>query len=90
MENLTSTCPNCQKKFIKRYKQQKYCSVKCKKHFLRKHMKEHPASGELIKSFICKKCGKTVYIYDTKDRRTKFCDTLCERRYFRHPHKKEE
>lgn len=37
-------------------------------------------------TFTCKHCGKTVITEEgVFDKRTKFCDSSCERKYWRHP-----
>ena len=37
-------------------------------------------------TFVCKYCGKTVTTEEgILDRRTKFCNSTCERKYRRHP-----
>lgn len=37
-------------------------------------------------TFICKKCGKKVTTEEgVYDRRTKFCSSACERKFWRHP-----
>jgi len=86
-ENAIAICPYCGKKFKKSYTYQKYCCIKCRRLFNKNRIKVYPSEGTIIRSFTCKCCGKIVCVYDLKDRRTKFCSTLCMKRWFRHPHK---
>ncbi|MFR7349486.1 hypothetical protein [Peptoniphilus sp.] len=38
------------------------------------------------RTFTCKQCGKVIVTEEgVYDRRTKFCDSKCERKYWRHP-----
>ena len=42
-----------------------------------------PLTGLPIREFICKKCGKRVFVRDKRDHRESFCSRECERVYWK-------
>lgn len=81
----SARCLNCGKEFILMSATQKYCCSKCGTEYRMKH--EEEAKYPSV-TFKCVQCGKIVITDGKKDRRKKFCCAQCEKRYWRHPHKK--
>ena len=87
MNNLIPICPSCGKNLDNYQKNKKCCSTKCKKKYYQMYPQEHIETKTPIRSFVCKKCKKLIYVYDFTDKRTQFCNILCEKRWFKHSHK---
>ncbi|MBO6303932.1 MAG: hypothetical protein J6M62_02505 [Selenomonadaceae bacterium] len=78
-------CKNCGKE-IHRHKAHKFCSLMCYKAYRRNHGATHtppPINSEILRVFECRCCGKKVYVWEKKDKRTVFCCQPCERKYWR-------
>lgn len=75
-------CPQCHKDFKPRAVNQKYCSYTCERvaqhqRYLDRDEPPVPEYVRPIDEFICKCCGKTVFIYDRHDQRTTYCSGKC-------------
>lgn len=76
-------CKNCGKDFVPLSVVQIYCCEKCGREFRKKNdmNKYYPSI-----TFPCAKCGKIVVTEGgTRDKRTRFCSKVCEKKYWRHP-----
>lgn len=76
------TCPTCGKNFAPRAKNQIYCSRKCERRAYNARYLNGDAKPDIpdalpIDEFICKNCGKVVFIYDRSDQRTVYCSGKC-------------
>lgn len=85
-------CVVCGDSFTAHSKIARYCTRSCYRKWYRKNgvirrVKKADENAEVIRTFICKKCGEIVMVTDTKDKRRTFCSKLCERRYWRHKRK---
>lgn len=86
------TCPVCGTFFLADRSTQRYCSAACRKKDYRKHSRHDgapPESAPVLRSFQCRKCGKTVAVTDPRDMRSKFCSAHCEKLYWKHKKKTE-
>jgi endogenous inhibitor of DNA gyrase (YacG/DUF329 family) len=86
-ESLKRVCPVCHKEFTPRRKDQKRCSQRCSKIWLKHHQTIHrePEPGvPIIREFYCRWCHRLVQIADPEDRRTVFCCQKHEKDYWRH------
>ena len=75
-------CPQCNKSFTPRAVNQKYCSHQCQnlagtQRYFERDEPPIPVGARPIDEFICKTCGKTVFIYDRFDKRTAYCSGKC-------------
>lgn len=75
-------CPTCNTEFEPRAVNQKFCSRKCERHAMRQRYwnrdePDTPINSRPIDEFVCKNCGKTVFIYDRHDQRTTYCSGMC-------------
>ena len=81
-------CPNCGKEFEPNDPQRIYCTEKCQRQY---NWKAKAGRAKLSDNYVsitfqCSKCDKTVVTdTDRLDKRTRFCSSLCEKRYWRHP-----
>ena len=76
-------CLYCKEEFIPLTINQKYCSRICGYKFRKNYNveKDYPSI-----TFSCAKCGRVVVTEPgTKDKRTRFCSSVCEKKYWRHP-----
>lgn len=83
---MSKICPECGKSFISSTGQ-KYCSYSCyRKHNEAKEIKHsYPPKGvPIIRDFLCKECGHEVLVWERSDKRTVFCCSLCEKKYWKH------
>lgn len=74
--------PQCQKLFTPK-RGQKYCSRSCRRYYYRHYELKRACVGPPLYDFICKKCGKHVYVYKG-DKRTDFCNPYCEHLFYKH------
>lgn len=79
-------CPTCDHEFKARAVNQIYCSRKCERiaarqRYLQRDEPEVVQGVMPIDEFICKNCGKTVFIYDRADQRTTYCSGKCAAAY---------
>lgn len=74
-------CLNCGIEFIQLSVTQKYCCKKCGREYRKNHCVACPAI-----TFNCSYCGKLVVTDGEKDKRTRFCCSTCEKKFWKHPH----
>lgn len=83
-QNAKSICPECGREFVPKSVVQIFCSLTCGKRYRRKHGAAalHPSV-----TFTCANpgCGRVVVTEAGTDRRTRFCCSSCEKKYWRHP-----
>lgn len=74
-------CPLCGKEFSPAAVNQVFCSTECRIKYNSKYggYEKYPP-----KFFICAHCGKEVST-KTGDKRTRFCCSECEKKYWKHP-----
>ena len=80
------TCPTCGKTFQPKTKRQKYCSRHCERQataerYANRDEPPVPINATPIDEFICKNCGKTVFIYSRTDQRSSYCCGKCAVKY---------
>ena len=84
---MSKICPECGKSFVGSASQ-KYCSYRCcKKHNRKAEENKHPDPPKgmaIIRAFPCKECGHEVLVWEGTDKRTVFCCSLCEKKYWKH------
>ena len=84
---MSKICPECGKSFSGS-QGQKYCSYRCcKKHNRKVKEIKHPDPPKgvpIIRAFSCKECGHEVLVWERIDKRTVFCCSLCEKKYWKH------
>lgn len=84
---MSKICPECGKSF-NGSTGQKYCYYRCcKKHNRRAKEIRHPDPPKgvsIIRAFHCKECGHEVLVWERTDKRTVFCCSLCEKKYWKH------
>ena len=77
-------CLECGCKFVQLSVNQIYCSKLCGKRYRRKNKGKikYPSI-----TFSCSQCGKMVVTEDgSGDKRTRFCNSRCEKKFWKHPH----
>lgn len=79
-------CPTCNKAFVPRAVNQKFCSRKCERaathqRYINRDTPNPPQGVMPIDEFICKNCGKVVFIYDRTDQRATYCSGKCAAAY---------
>lgn len=79
-------CPLCQKHFEPRAVNQIYCSHKCmclvkRQRYCHSDEPPVPIDTRPIAEFVCKNCGKTVFIYSRFDQRSAYCCGKCYVKY---------
>lgn len=76
-------CLNCNAEYVQLSVTQKYCCARCGNQYRRKN------KGKLTYpsiTFNCSQCGRTVVTEEgSGDRRTRFCSSVCEKKFWRHP-----
>lgn len=80
-------CKECGKSFIARTYNQCFCCRHCNRVYWRKHQRNRGSGTtdlHVIREFICKECGKQVWVNDKTDQRTVFCCQECEKQYWKH------
>ena len=77
-------CPVCGTPFRPYTGDQKYCSRKCRIYAGNHSRHPEPVGGisEVIRTFRCLGCGKTVTVTDPADKRKQFCCARCGRDYW--------
>lgn len=84
---MSKICPECGKSFVGSTSQ-KYCSYRCcKKHNRKAKENKHPDPPKgmaIIRAFSCKECGHEVLVWERTNKRTVFCCSLCEKKYWKH------
>lgn len=84
---MSKICPECGKSF-NGSQGQKYCSYRCCKRHNRKAKEikhpDPPKGVSIIRAFPCKECGHEVLVWERTDKRTVFCCSLCEKKYWKH------
>ena len=84
---MSKICPECGKSFDGSTGQ-KYCSYRCCKRHNRKAKEvrhpDPPKGVSIIRAFPCKECGHEVLVWERTDKRTVFCCSLCEKKYWKH------
>lgn len=79
-------CPVCNKSFEPRAINQIYCSHEHKElaqrqRYMQRDEPPVPINATPIDEFICKNCGKTVFVYDRSDQRSSYCCGKCAVKY---------
>lgn len=89
MTEEIGVCVVCGKKFTKKNSRQKYCSSECSRYAVRHNRTKHEENpgGEVIRTFLCRRCKTEVIVTDPQDKRLKFCSQRCEKLYWKHPEK---
>lgn len=91
MEQTNRSCLYCGALFSTSRKNKKFCSPRCCHYYHNRIGKQHKLDNfketSVIREFLCKRCGKHVYVSDKLDRRTEFCSAQCCRNYWRHREK---
>lgn len=63
-----------------------YCSNKAKRAREEAATVVHREAAELdhvLREFVCRNCGRYVYVVDEHDKRTVFCQRACEKKWWR-------
>lgn len=79
-------CLECGREFTPNAKSQKFCSRHCgvinkNKNYAQRDEPPEPLNGRPIAEFICKNCGKSVFIYTRHDQRSSYCCGKCATKY---------
>lgn len=75
-------CTRCGKSFVPKTASQKFCSRRCERQNTYNNYcnRDEPApvpDARPIAEFVCKNCGKTVFIYSRFDQRSAYCCGKC-------------
>lgn len=83
-DGSTITCVDCGRTVRRKSAVHRFCSRACAKHWEKNNDKVHKTTGdEIIKSFQCKECGRSVNVVETSDKREEFCSNSCSRKFHR-------
>lgn len=91
LKRMVRQCRWCGKHFQAKTNQI-YCSAECRKQAEKIAHPKHsdpPTGATIIREFQCKQCGRTVFIWEEKDKRTVFCSRACEINYWKHGYLKD-
>lgn len=87
---MQKICPQCSNSFFTKNQHQIYCSKQCQRKYYKKiyyhrvTKRNISNTNSILRQFYCAKCHKLIFIYDSKDKRYKFCSPHCEKLYWKH------
>lgn len=84
-QKYSKVCPYCGATFKTKNLNKKFCSDRRCHYYHNRVGNNHISNSQhVIREFLCKECGKHVYVSDKLDKRTEFCNAKCCRNYWRH------